>query len=254
MPTDVIAAAPAKFACALPRQSEQRPVVAGISASHRAVPFGTIACFCRSTLQEDGTDDVFVLSCNHVFGLLDSAALDDPLFQPGHRENGAPANQPPFAKFKRSVALQFEDNVVDAAIGRLEPQLQANFRDEIFAIGPISGSAVASEQLRVLKHGRTTGLSEGTITDASFDHILKHPRNGAPIKFVNQLRIEPVAANTPFAEEGDSGSLVVRASDHAAVGLLFAKDSDNSGTYAVANRFEFVREQLHIDLLGQSTS
>ena len=75
-------------------------------------------------------------------------------------------------------------------------------------------------------------------------------RNGAPIKFVNQLRIQPVTPDQPFADEGDSGSLVVRASDHAAVGLLFAKDSDNSGTYAVANRFEFVRERLHIELLG----
>jgi hypothetical protein len=107
----------------------------------------------------------------------------------------------------------------------------------------------------VLKHGRTTGLSVGMITDATFDHVIDHPVSGVKIKFVKQLRIEPADPLRPFADEGDSGALVVRASDHAAVGLLFAKDTavraDGTGSFAVANRFEFVREHLRIDLMGQ---
>src|SRR5262245_3957724 len=228
VPTDVIAAPPPKFACTSARMCQQRPVIAGISASHQDVPFGTIACFCRSTFHEDAPDCVFVLSGNHVFGLFDAASLDSPLFQPGPREACAPADQEAFARFTRSVALQLDNNSVDAAIGRLEPKLRVNFRDEICSIGPINGSVVGEEALGVVKHGRTTGLTEGVITDASFDHILKHPTTGVQITFRNQLRIEATNSEQLFADEGDSGALVVRSNDHAAVGLLFAVGLDQS--------------------------
>ena len=84
IPTDVIQSPPAFIsvtACSSARGRRQRPLVAGISAAHRAVTAGTISCFCWSTRPDDPDGVVYVLSNNHVFADVNQAAPGDALLQ-----------------------------------------------------------------------------------------------------------------------------------------------------------------------------
>ena len=82
------------------------------------------------------------------------------------------------------------------------------------------------------KHGRTTGLTFGSVVDTSFDGNVHY--DGAVAYFEDQIVI--VGDAGPFSERGDSGSLVLDTSGPHPVGLLFA--GDNSQT--IANPIQFI--------------
>lgn len=103
--------------------------------------------------------------------------------------------------------------------------------------------------MRVRKHGRTTGYTEGTVTDESYDVLvgLDHGNPTIVGLFHDQIRI---AVATPYARFGmgdDSGSLVVHHPEARAVGLYFAGPTD--GTYGVANHIEDVLRELEIEVV-----
>ena len=118
IPTDVIQSPPAFIsitACSSARRRRQRPVVAGISAAHRAVTAGTISCFCRSTRPDDPDGAVYVLSNNHVFADVNQAAPGDSLLQPGPADGGVTVDH--FADLHRFVRIRLgglQPNGVDA--------------------------------------------------------------------------------------------------------------------------------------------
>ncbi len=95
------------------------------------------------------------------------------------------------------------------------------------------GKSVAGQGLRVWKSGRTTELTNGTITYTN--GTITIPNWGT---FVDQLVM------TPLASRGDSGSVIVNA-QNLAVGLFFAVTL-RSGTPVTswANRIENVLEAL----------
>ena len=88
----------------------------------------------------------------------------------------------------------------------------------------------------VVKHGRTTGLTFGSVVDTSLDGNVHY--NGGVAYFEDQI---VVVGNTgPFSESGDSGSLVLDTSDPHPVGLLFAGDDSQAiadPIRSVLNRF-----------------
>ena len=180
--------------CSTNRQKAQRPVVAGISTALVTVTAGTLSCFCRSTRPGDDPEQVYVLSNNHVFADVNKGNVGDPLLQPGPFDGGTMADH--FADLERFVPLQLggvNQNRVDAAIGRILPGIP--FMPQVCSIGPITGTEAAAEQMRVRKHGRTSGYTEGVVTDISYTALvgMDHADPSVVGLFVDQIRIERVA-------------------------------------------------------------
>jgi hypothetical protein len=235
-------------ACTAQRQAQQRPVIAGISAANHDITAGTLGYFCRSTRQGDNPSQVCVLSNNHIFANLNRAQVGDALYQPGPADGGVAADH--FAGFLRCVPLQLDGtspNRIDGAIGNLIPGLNASL--EVCSIGKIAGTARAIENMAIRKHGRTTGYTEGTVTDELIDALVAmDPDNPKAVAlFQNQFRVVPSAAFPAIGKGGDSGSLVVKQDTAEAVGLYFANPP--TGEYGYANHIADVLHDLEIELL-----
>lgn len=238
----------AAAACTVNRRRRQRPAVAGVSGGHFAISAGTIGYFCRSTRHGDDPASVFALSNNHVFANVNEGRPGDDLYQPGPADGGTAADH--FADLTRWVPLQLggtTPNRVDAAIGKLLPG--ATHRAEVCSIGSIVGTGRATEGMQVRKHGRTTGYTEGVVTDEAYDVLvgMDHDDPGIAALFENQIRIERIAPYPAIGLGGDSGSLVVRKEEPVAVGLYFA--GPQSGVYGVANHIQDVLHELEVELL-----
>lgn len=108
------------------------------------------------------------------------------------------------------------DNSYDAALGRLLDN--AMFTDEIVNIGRVEGTMAPTLGQRVRKMGRTTGLTFGTITllNATVNVGYTTSQGNRTARFTGQVITEAMS------QGGDSGSLIVDASQNRAVGLLFA--------------------------------
>jgi hypothetical protein len=116
----------------------------------------------------------------------------------------------------KGVAQAAPDNLVDCALARpLDP---AMFSDDIRGIGMVSGTKAATLGMRVRKSGRTTEQTEGNITllNATVNISYNTIAGVKTARFVGQVITQSMS------QGGDSGSLIVDASDNRAVGLLFA--------------------------------
>lgn len=238
----------ATFERSLRRRQTQRPVCGGISAAHRHVNSGTIACFCRSTSPTAALSTVYVLSNNHTFAMFNEAKIGDPLYQSAPIDGGTSREH--FANLSRYVPIHYGSgawNRVDAAIGKLIRDVE--FSSEVCSIGRILGKTRAHEGMKVAKHGRNTGYTEGVVTSNSYDACVgldyRNPRKVA--FFEEQIRIEPSGPCRCFAQGGDSGSLIVDRSSNKAIGLYFAGAQD--GSYGLASHIEDVAQDLEIELI-----
>ena len=258
LPTDVIASPPARIhqaiqaaTCTKDRRTRRRPVVGGISAAHGLVSKTTLGCFCHS-VRAGEADRLYMLSCNHAFANLDRGSPGDAILQPSTGDRGVVADL--VGRLARSVPIRLDGkpNSVDAAIAQIAPAVK--YRNEICTVGPLAGIVSATEGMIVCKHGRTTGYTEGKVTDVSMDPFFEDYAGQGSALFVDQLRIEPtVGYNAPpgeaeyqgwFAAPGDSGSVIVEKSSRRAVGLHFG------GMFgiSVANPIAEVCRQLEITI------
>ncbi len=99
------------------------------------------------------------------------------------------------------------------------------------------------------KHGRTTGYTEGKVTDESYDALVGMDHNNPNIValFQDQMRIERMSPFPAIGLVGDSGSLVVAKAELHAVGLYFA--GPPAGDYGIANHIQNVLNELEVQLL-----
>ena len=243
-----VSAAAAAASCTTNRQKEQRPLVAGISAAHFDVTAGTIGYFCRSTLAGDDPHQVHLLSNNHVLANVNLAELGGDVYQPGPADGGKAIHL--VADLHRFVPIVLDGtatNAVDCALAAIRPAIA--HRLEVCSIGRITARLAAAEGLNVRMHGRTTGLSEGEITDINYTTLvgMDHLDPSVVARFENQIRIEPTGGFAFFGLGGDSGSLVVAKASPSAVGLYFA--GPDSGEYGVANHITAVEAELQAELL-----
>ena len=113
-------------------------------------------------------------------------------------------------------AAAVPENRVDCALGR--PVDPSQFSDEILQIGKVSGTKPGTLGMRVRKYGRTSQYTEGNITllNATVNIAYSTALGQKTARFVGQTITEAMS------QGGDSGSLIVDATENKAVGLLFA--------------------------------
>jgi len=164
----------------------------------------------------------YILSNNHVLGLAGQATAGDDVSQPGLIDNNCQVATV-VADFTTAVPL---NQNVDAAIA----QLRAGTMDstgEIEDIGiPSSLTATPAVGMAVIKSGRTTGFTQGTISSVNTSVSVRYPKScgangGTLFTFTNQV----IIGSSTFSAGGDSGSVILTNNGHNPVALLFAGSS-----------------------------
>lgn len=213
----------------------RKPMQPGYSIGHVKVTAGTLgAVVTRGRSYQ-------VLSNSHVLADSGRGKRRDTILYPGKADGGKPpkdaaATLTRFKPFAKGGAFV---NRVDAAIAA---PLKARLRDlraDIKGLGLPRGEASAKRGMKVVKVGRTTGKTTGTVRDVNFRIKINYGAGVGVIGFRDQVLC------TRYTKGGDSGSLVLDAKSKRAVGLHFA----GSPTSSVFNPFDQVRKALRIKLV-----
>ena len=255
----------------LGRTDRDVPAQPGVSIGHYKVTAGTFG----AVVKDKKTGELLILSNNHVLangtnGRDDRAKVGDPILLPGPHDGGTLDNNvigrlhrfkavqkvytqsscPKAAaaelwvnavcklmapKYTFKVLRQTDDeNTIDAALAKpVNPQ---KLRSQILEVGEVKGVAEAEVGMNVVKSGRTTGVTKGTIRAINAT-VQVDMGDGEQAVFHDQI------IATPMSQGGDSGSLVLD-DKRRAVGLLFA----GSDKTTVFNRIQNVIEQLDITM------
>lgn len=234
--TDVL---PASGTEALVDTRKIRPLKGGVMFKNEYVEddtrtlAGTIGCLVRYI----NTFEVMALTCEHV--LL-----------AGHAEVGAAVGQPRYVKCcccctYNAIGTVFrtrKNDRVDCATVKLDPDIALEIEtagtvNEVEGIGTLNGVAQAVCFETVRKRGRTSELTTGRIVEVRLEN--------------SQILVRP-AATDPFAQLGDSGSVLVN-DDNRVVGLLWATNV-GSRTMGIANHIGPVMQELEIVIAGETSA
>jgi len=257
---------------AVDRTNKIRPAPPGCSTGHVDITAGTLG----GVFTLNG--ETVILSNNHVFANSNAGAKGDWILQPGPYDINGPIPPIPDCPIANAVAkianipawilrrdsrlkayrpttkkdleeyliAYLEDfepidfsggyNYIDAAIAMpLDPSHVTN---EILELGYATGFGRAEIGMPVVKSGRTTGITRGTID--AVDGLIKISYGSGRIAiFANQI------ITTKILEGGDSGSLVGEDKDPLKIiGLGFAGSDDLS----VVNPIGYVLERWPMEI------
>lgn len=244
-----------------------RPAPGGVSLGHFQITAGTLGC----VVQDRASGRPLILSNNHVMANSNAASPGDPILQPGPADGGQ-LGRDTIAYLERFIAIRYTtepatcniaqayarlgnrlaaltgashrlqafqsnpraQNRVDAALAR--PIQESDLLKEISGVGAVEGTAVAALGMTVMKSGRTTGYTTGTIQvlEASVQV------NYGPERIA---RFDGQIVSSPMSQGGDSGSLVLESPGRRAVGLLFAGSSQAT----IFNPIQEVLDQLKVE-------
>jgi hypothetical protein len=217
-----------------------RPVPIGISTGNQGeCSAGTIGARVKS-----GTT-TYALSNNHVYALENSASLGSNVLQPGRYDlncaSGSNALLGNLSKFVRITFSTTASNKVDAAIATATTaNLGRSTPSDGYGTPSATTVAAALNQV-VMKYGRTTGQTTGTVVGLNATVNVGYSHGTA--RFVGQIMIR---GKGKFSNSGDSGSLIVDGSRRP-VGLLFAGSSSG---YTFANQIGEVLSALGVTVDG----
>ncbi len=208
--------------------ARRRPAPCGVSIGNcNTTAFGTLGCLVtRNT-------DLFILSCNHVLALVNTSPLNAGIAQPGLADGGV-CPQDIMARLTQFVPINFAagtTNLVDAAIAQTSPALvDRRILRPNGVLEPITPGVVAPALfLPVQKSGRTSQFRRGAIDLLNLTIDVNHAPLGGVARFVNQFRV--VGFIIPFAQPGDSGSLVTTAVQNHPVGMVMSGDLGGLHSY-----------------------
>jgi hypothetical protein len=213
-------------------------------------------------LVEDRNSSLYILSNNHVLAESDQARAGDTIVQPALVDlNCNPQAGRTVGSLRYVVPIESKQTNVDAALAAATPavdgtgailQLGPSINGVLSSAAPAAGggevlSANLLNQLRVVKSGRTTGLTCSTVNTVNLSVQVDYYYDCAETQpyytktFTNQIGM-PGAS---FADSGDSGALVLDAANAEPVGLFFASGADGSGHgFSVANPIQDVLSEL----------
>lgn len=206
--------------------SKVRPLRPGYSVGHPTTTAGTIGGFYR-----DSDGDVILLSNNHVLAVVNNAKICDVCVQPGPFDKTPNPfrgwikpviNLDQIGFLKDYVRLEASGNLQDSAILKVHEDIIANsgivtaYPDGIISQG---GPLAPTIGMNVIKFGRTTGMTTGTITAINGTQDVNFGPYGT-------ISFSDCIYTTPMSSGGDSGSVVMSNEPSSGgredVGLLFA--------------------------------
>jgi hypothetical protein len=179
----------------------------------------------------------YILSNNHVLARADQAVAGEDVSQPGLIDNNC-AVATLVGDFTTAVPL---GQNVDAAIAQLRTGTMdsTGFIEDIGT--PSSVTLAPAVGMAVVKSGRTTGFTSGTISSINTSVSIRYSKScgangGTAVSYTNQV----VISSSTFSAGGDSGSLILTSSGHNPVALLFA----GSSTTTIGNPINEVLSKL----------
>jgi hypothetical protein len=220
---------------------------------------------CGGTLGaliSDRNNNLYILSNNHVLAESDQARAGDTVVQPALVDlNCNPQGGRTVGALRYVVPIQSSQTNVDAALAAATPAVDSS--GAILQLGPPlngvltpaapaagTGEALTAgllNQLRVVKSGRTTGLTCSTVNTVNLTVQVDYYYDCAETQryytktYVNQIGM-PGAS---FADSGDSGALVLDAGNAQPVGLFFSSGTDDSNHgFSIANPIQDVLTEL----------
>lgn len=241
VPTDVVETGAFRAFSSPDPKSRYRPAQPGVSVGHYKITAGTLGLL----VHRDG--ELFILSNNHVLANSNDAQLGDAILQPGPLDGGVD-EQDRIAVLADFEPLDFGEQEAECSIAqtvatllnllamstgsshRLQPVQKTpgeNLMDAALArvlesslvVAPILNlglpTGVEEPELgqQVQKMGRTTGLTQGMVTQidvtVSVDYL------GKQAVFTDQIMTQPIS------QPGDSGSAILDL-QRKVIGLLFA--------------------------------
>jgi len=221
--------------CPTIRTGYSRPLCGGMSCGHSKITAGTLG----GLVYDNASKKPLGLSNNHVFAACSTyenpqAAIGDPIFSPGLYDSSG--IEYPFGKLYKFVPMNSTtDNFVDCAL--VEPDIETDLSSEIIGLGEPQGWEYSREGMRLIKSGRSSGITEGTIIDRFASLEIDYGSN------IIHMTDTIVTGKTAIG--GDSGSFALSKDNNKVVGLLFA-GSDEITCY---NRIENVMNALDILIL-----
>lgn len=192
------------------RKKRVRPAPGGVSIGHPDITAGTLGVMVWDS------DGPLILSNNHVLAnsstnFSGKPVVFTPTLQPGPYDGAIPVedvigNVERFVPLKRRGSNRF-----DAAVTR--PASPDLLSPEILEIGTLSGVADPEIDMKVIKSGRSSGVTRGIITVV--DATVSVDYGDYALRFDRQVVTDLVS------DGGDSGSVIVDG-DRRVLGLLFA--------------------------------
>ena len=216
------------------RVRRYRPVPGGVSIGHVEITAGTLTC----TAVDAKTGEKLGLSCNHVIALqwhkMRRGRRGDPVIQPGKADGGRyPDDTVGF--LERWVDVKERGNLVDAAV--FTPSTPETLSDSIAELGRADRVVEPEVGMKVVKSGRTTGVSYSAIFDTCA--TIKVEGWGEAI-FQDQVVVKPA-----FSAPGDSGSPVLEAGSSRFVGMVFAGSTE----VTIVNKAQHIERLLGIEVV-----
>ena len=218
--------AKAQAQAALWYRSRNRPLLIGSSVGFIGAGFvmaGTLGCFVK----KGRSNDLYILSNNHVLADENRYRRGKPITQPGGLDGGNPPADT-VAKLTAFVRLDpTKANLVDGAIAKLATGIAAD-ASKLTGIGTLAGAIARDLEIGDIVHkvGRTTGVRHGKVTAVELDGVSVQYDIGV-VSFDDQVEIEGSGTQS-FSDSGDSGSLIVD-DDMKGAALLFA-GGDHGGS------------------------
>lgn len=227
---------PVQQALTVPADHRQRvrPIAGGVSIAPVNQPYvGTLGGFLRRTV--NGVSQTFLLSNNHVLANVNTLPLGTAIAQPGP-ELGATAQAGDiFAALSAFVPILFPDERLQPVINRLDAAIALIPEEHVgqLALGQQFGIATYTPQvavavpgMRVVKSGRSTGVTRGIVTATRVSGVrVDYSDTNTPRIATFANAIEIVSNNgQPFSAPGDSGSFILDEATGRPVALLFAGD------------------------------
>jgi hypothetical protein len=237
-----------------------------------------VADCCGGTLGalvEDEQNNQYILSNNHVLAESDQGHIGDTIDQPGLIDGACtPLSRPgstlkPVGTLEYFVPLASHQTNVDAALALTTPEavdgsgailgLGTPGRDQtLSAAPPMAGRGealtAANLSMNVVKSGRTTGLTCSNLSALALTVKVDYYKDCAETQpyttktFRDQIGI----GGAHFTDSGDSGALVLDASNAQAVGVYFAGGTDGDGNgLSVVNPIGDVLRELSTEAGSQ---
>jgi phosphatidylserine/phosphatidylglycerophosphate/cardiolipin synthase-like enzyme len=141
--------------------------------------------------------------------ILRSSTLTPPLFP-------LPPNLPIASSDAATCSIELE---------KISPPARLAAAKIIGIVRPVNGTGIAEPGDHVMKRGKTTGLTFGTVSQAHQYRVSGF--DGQGFQLVDQFEISVDSSrSTMFSDLGDSGSLIVNEDTGEVVGLLWGGSSD----------------------------